>query len=85
LFEIANDQEIKVIYEENTGGMPIETWLEMYKHAVKEPYSFLYMNFKNPKHLRFMKRFDKYLFFQSDSDVSDKEDDKSNTTKFIKK
>lgn len=40
-----------------------DDWLEMYKHAIAEPFSFLYLNCKKPKHLRCMKRFDKYLFF----------------------
>ena len=43
-------------------GMHKNDWMEMYKHAIKEPYSFLYLNAMKPKHLRIMKRFDSYLF-----------------------
>lgn len=83
MFEIANDKEVEVIYEENTMGMRKNDWLEMYRHAIAEPYSFMYMNAKKPKHLRIMKRFDKYMFHKEerkneyDSDGNeDEEDDK---------
>jgi hypothetical protein len=80
LFEIANDKEVECIYEENTMGMHKNDWLEMYKYAITEPYSFMYMNAKKPKHLRIMKRFDKYLFHKEerkneyDDEGSDKEE-----------
>lgn len=64
LFEIANDKEVLVIYEENTMGLPKSTWLEMFKHCIKEPYGFMYMNAKKPKALRCMKNFDKYMSFK---------------------
>jgi len=80
LFEIANDKEVECIYEENTMGLHRLDWLEMYKHAIAEPFSFLYMNAKKPKHLRCMKRFDKYLFHKEEKknkydEGSDKEEE----------
>lgn len=62
VYEIANDKEIEVIYEENTMGLKREDWLEMFEYATADEYSFLYMNAKKPKHLRCMKNFEKVLF-----------------------
>ena len=81
LFEIANDKEVQVIYEENTMGMKYKDWIEMYEHAITEPYSFMYMNAKKPKHLRIMKRFDKYMFHKEERRneyESDEDDNKKN-------
>lgn len=80
LFEIANDKEVECIYEENTMGMHKDEWMEMYKYAIKEPYSFLYMNAFKPKHLRCMKRFDTYLFHKEDQNQYDSESSTSTTT-----
>jgi len=66
LFEIANDKEVSVIYEEATMGFEREIWYEMYKHAILEPYGFMYMNSKQPKKFRIMKNFDKYLTHQEE-------------------
>jgi hypothetical protein len=62
LFEIANDKEVICIYEENTMGLKKDDWLEMYAHCISEPFGFMYLNVKKPKHLRCMKNFDRYLF-----------------------
>ncbi len=63
VYEIANDKEVEVIYEENTMGQKRENWLEMYNYATSEDYSFLFMNAQKPKTLRCMKNFEKVLFF----------------------
>lgn len=83
LFEIANDKEVESIYEENTMGMNYHNWLEMYRHAIAEPYSFMYMNSTKPKHLRIMKRFDKYMFHKEESknEYSDNDNDDEEETK----
>ncbi len=65
-FEIANDKEVLVIYEENTMGLKKDDWLEMFKYATKEDFSFLYINSKKPRRLRCMKNFDKVLFFDTE-------------------
>lgn len=74
IFEIANDKEVVAIYEENTMGYKMPVWLEMYNHAIAEPYSFLYLNATKPKHLRCMKRFDKYLFFKQEKQENNLEE-----------
>jgi hypothetical protein len=74
LFEIANDKEVECIYEENTMSFHKDDWLEMYKHAIAEPFSFLYLNCKKPKHLRCMKRFDKYLFCKEEESTNNFEE-----------
>jgi hypothetical protein len=66
LFEIANDKEVLVIYEENTMGYKKDEWLEMFRHATKDDYSFMYLNSKKPRELRCMKNFDKVLFSAHD-------------------
>lgn len=43
LFEIPNEREVETCYEENPVGLKKPQWLEMYNHAVAEPYSFLYI------------------------------------------
>lgn len=80
LFEIANDKEVAVIYEENTMSYKMKDWLEMYKHAIAEPFSFLYLNSKKPKHLRCMKRFDKYLFVKQEESTNNFEQSSSSSS-----
>lgn len=63
LFEIANQKEVEVIYEENTMGLKKEDWLEMYRYAVTGDYCFLYLNSKKPRRLRCMLNFDRVLFY----------------------
>lgn len=65
IYEIANDKEIEVIWEENTMGLKHDPWVELYQHAVAEDYSFLYLNSHKPKGLRCMKNFEKILFYNS--------------------
>jgi hypothetical protein len=61
LFEIANDKEVFVIYEENTMGLKIKPWLEMFEHCTAEPYGFMYLNSKAEKGNRVMKNFDSVI------------------------
>jgi hypothetical protein len=58
LFEIPNLSERKVIYEENPEGMSEDEWMQVYKHATHEPFSFMYMNNKFPRGERVYKNFD---------------------------
>jgi hypothetical protein len=62
VFEIGNEREVQVIYEEYAMGLKSDDWLEMYKHATDDDHSFLYINFQKPKRLRMMKNFTNYLF-----------------------
>ena len=43
LFEIANEKELECIYEENPCSMKKDNWLEVYHHAVNEPYGFMFI------------------------------------------
>jgi len=62
VFEIGNEREVQVIYEEYAMGLKSDDWLELYKHATDDDHSFLYINFQKPKRLRMMKNFTNYLF-----------------------
>lgn len=64
VFEIGNEQEVKVIYEEYAMGLNYEKWLELYKYATEGDHSFLYINFQKPKRLRMMKNLDTVLFHE---------------------
>ena len=64
VFEIGNEREVQVIYEEYAMGLKSEDWLELYKHATEADHSFLYINFQKPKKLRMMKNFTNYLFIE---------------------
>ena len=61
IFSVANDAEVKKIYEENTMGLHLDDWLELYEHAIKEDFSFFYLNSQKPRGERVMKNFDTYL------------------------
>lgn len=62
LFDIGSNNELKIIYEDRADCLDEKTWLEVYRHAVKDrPYSFLYFNYKFPPGQRFYKRFDSMI------------------------
>lgn len=62
LFEIGNDKEREVIYEEFSMGLKRDQWEELYAHAVKEQYSFMYLNVMKPDRTRrIMRNFTDYL------------------------
>lgn len=61
VFEIANQQEIKLFYEENNNSLTFQDWYDKYRQATNEPYSFLYINYQAPKGKRLMKRFEELL------------------------
>lgn len=62
LFEIPNDKEVEVIYEENSLYMKRPQWQEAYEYAVDGDHDFMYINYQKPKRLRLMKNFEKVLF-----------------------
>jgi hypothetical protein len=64
VFEIGNEKEVEVIYEEWPMGLKRDDWMELYQYATKGDHSFLYMNFQKPKRLRLMKNFEEYLFIE---------------------
>lgn len=65
LFDIANKEELKKIYEE-MGDVDESLWYSMFKHATQEQYSFLYYNNKFPKQDRYYKRFESKLSVTDD-------------------
>lgn len=66
LFEIANDKEVYVIYEENTMGLKKDEWMELFEHCTSEKYGFMYLNAKADKGMRCMKNFDKFVRHSSE-------------------
>lgn len=64
VFEIGNEKEVEVIYEEWPMGLKKDDWLELYQYATDGDHSFLYINFQKPKRLRMMKNFSEYLFIE---------------------
>lgn len=62
IFEIPNDKEIEVIFEENSLYMKRPDWQEAYKYAVDGDHDFMFINYQKPKRLRLMRNFDQVLF-----------------------
>ena len=61
VFEIGNEREVFVIYEEYAMGLCSKDWLESYKYSTLADHSFLYINFQREKRMRMMKNFDEYI------------------------
>ena len=62
VFKLKNQSELDAFIEENSALVDKKTLLEMYKEAVKEPYSFFYININSKDinkafHIRFEKAF----------------------------
>lgn len=64
VFEIPNDKEVEVIYEENPMHLKKPQWIEMYEYATKGDHDFLYLNYQKPRHMRAMRNFEEYLYFK---------------------
>lgn len=64
VFEIPNEKELEVIYEENSLYMKKRAWMEAYEYAVDGDHDFMYINYQKPKRLRMMKNFDQVLFVE---------------------
>lgn len=64
VFEIPNDRETRVIYEENPMGLKMNDWYDLYNFATEGDHNFLFINYQQPKTMRLMKNFEQYLFFQ---------------------
>jgi len=62
VFEIPNEREVEVIYEENPMYLKRDQWYEVYEHAVDGDHNFMFINYQKPKRLRIMKNFQKVLF-----------------------
>ena len=64
VFEIANEKEVEVIYEENPMSLKREAWQEMYLYATEGDHNFMFLNYQKPKLERVMKNFKEVLFFR---------------------
>lgn len=64
VFEIPNEKEIEVIFEENPNYLKHDEWMEVYEYATNGDHDFLFINYQKPKHLRMMKNFDQVVFKQ---------------------
>lgn len=63
VFEIANEKELEVIFEENPMNLKRDQWMQLYQHATDGDHDFLFINYQKPKRLRMMKNFTQILFF----------------------
>ncbi len=61
VFEIGNEKEVEVIYEEYAMGLKRDDWMQVYKHATQEDHCFLYLNYQAPRGRRIMKNFTDFL------------------------
>jgi hypothetical protein len=62
VFEIPNDKEIQVIFEENPNYLKHEEWMELYEYCTEGDHSFLFINYQKPKRLRLMRNFDQVVY-----------------------
>lgn len=61
-WEIPNEGEVKVLYEEHPLGMKREVWDQAYAYCTEGEHDFMYVNYKRPKRLRIMKNFDEVVY-----------------------
>lgn len=64
IFEIPNDKEIEVIYEEFSMGLKRDKWMQVYDYAISGDHDFFFMNYQKEKRLRMMKNFEEILFVE---------------------
>lgn len=64
VFEIPNEKELEVIYEEFPMSLKRDKWQEAYEYATMGDHDFLFLNYQKEKSLRLMKNFKEILFFQ---------------------
>jgi hypothetical protein len=65
IFEIPNEKEIEVIYEEFPMGLKRDNWQEVYEYCTSGDHNFMFMNYQKEKRLRIMKNFDEVVFFDT--------------------
>ena len=61
IYEIGNDKEVEVIFEEFSLGLDKKTWLAVYRYCVKDPYNFMFINLLAPHGERIRKNFDELI------------------------
>jgi hypothetical protein len=66
IYEIGNEKEVEVIYEEFSMALNKKTWFEVYRYCVAEPYCFMYINMFKPRGERIRKNFDEMLTIEKE-------------------
>lgn len=62
VFEIANEKELEVIFEENPMGLRRDDWMDVYRYCTEGDHDFMFINYQKPKRLRIMKNFGQVVF-----------------------
>ena len=62
IFEIPNEKELDVIYEENPVGLKRDDWMKFYNYATEGAHDFMFINYQKPKNQRIMKNFTHILY-----------------------
>ena len=66
---LSSDQQARAMWEEHSQGLSRKDWLEIYRYCVKDPHSFLHINYANPDiQDRFCKKFEFVLHFSNEED-----------------
>jgi hypothetical protein len=65
-YEISNEKELDVIFDENPVGLNRKEWQEVYEHCVEGDYNFMFINYCKPKRLRIAKNFDNYVVIKKE-------------------
>jgi hypothetical protein len=72
VFKLRNRQDLDGLLQELTAIYPYEVLQQMYEEAVNDqPYSFLFINLKQPKEKMFSIRFDEILQVENDGELPD--------------
>lgn len=61
-FEIANEKELEVIFEENPMNLKKDDCMEVYQYCTEGDHDFMFINYQKPKRMRIMKNFQQYVF-----------------------
>lgn len=59
-----NDKELRAIAEENSGGLTVKKFENLFKKATEERFNFLYISRKHKGKLRFRKNFDTSIWYE---------------------
>jgi hypothetical protein len=71
VFEIGNEREVMVIYEEFAMGLNHDDWLEIYRYCTTNDHDFLFIDFQKKKRLRMMRNFEQYMIVGKDEEEVD--------------
>jgi|WetSurMetagenome_2_1015567.scaffolds.fasta_scaffold00451_14 hypothetical protein len=82
IFEIPNQKELEVIYDDHPMHLDFKQWTKVYEYATTGAFNYLYINYQRPKELRMMKNFTKVIFFKqeetNEKDLLKQQDQKNN-------